>query len=76
MDSTEPANYRCSYVIAPKEVLVAYKEVTMCQIEAVVSMAKDIVVPAGVAVVVAHRFFIVKVNLVLQICVVFNKISI
>ena len=75
MDSTEPANYRCSYVIAPKEVLVAYKEVTMCQIEAVVSMARDIVVPAAV-VVVAHRFFIVKVNLVLQICVVFNKISI
>jgi hypothetical protein len=47
----------------------------MCQIEAVVSMARDIVVPAAV-VVVAHRFLIVKVNLVLQICVVFNKISI
>lgn len=76
MDSTEPANHRCSYVIAPKEVLVAYKEVTMCQIEAVVSMARDIVVPAAVVVVVAHRFFIVKVHLVLQICVVFNKISI
>jgi hypothetical protein len=55
-------------------VLVAYKEVTMCQIEAVLSMARDIVVPA--VVVVAHRFFIVKVRLVLQICVVFNKISI
>jgi hypothetical protein len=36
----------------------------MCQIEAVVSMARDIVVPA--AVVVAHRFFIVKVHLVLK----------
>jgi hypothetical protein len=66
LDSTEPANHRCSYVIAPKEVLVAYKEVTMCQIEAVVSMARDIVVPA--AVVVAHRFFMVKVLLVLKTC--------
>jgi hypothetical protein len=37
----------------------------MCQIEAVVSMARDIVVPA-VVVVVAHRFFIVKVHLVLK----------
>ena len=46
--------------------LVAYKEVTMCQIEAVVSMARDIVVPA--VVVVAHRFFIVKVHLVLKTC--------
>jgi hypothetical protein len=46
-------------------VLVAYKEVTMRQIEAVVSMARDIVVPA---VVVAHRFFIVKVHLVLKTC--------
>jgi hypothetical protein len=47
-------------------VLVAYKEVTMCQIEAVLSMARDIVVPA--VVVVAHRFFIVKVHLVLKTC--------
>jgi hypothetical protein len=37
----------------------------MCQIEAVVSMARDIVVPAAV---VAHRFFIVKVHLVLKTC--------
>jgi hypothetical protein len=37
----------------------------MCQIEAVVSIARDIVVPAAV-VVVAHRFFIVKVHLVLK----------
>jgi hypothetical protein len=50
-------------------VLVAYKEVTICQIEAVVSMARDIVVPtAVVVVVVAHRFFIVKVHLVLKTC--------
>jgi hypothetical protein len=48
-------------------VLVAYKEVTICQIEAVVSMARDIVVPAAV-VVVAHRFFIVKVHWVLKTC--------
>jgi hypothetical protein len=32
-----------------------------------VSMARDIVVPAAV-VVVAHRFFIVKVHLVLKTC--------
>jgi len=38
----------------------------MCQIEAVVSMARDVVVPA--AIVVAHRFFIVKVHLVLKTC--------
>jgi hypothetical protein len=38
----------------------------MCQIEAVLSMAMDIVVPA--VVVVAHRFFIVKVHLVLKTC--------
>jgi hypothetical protein len=38
----------------------------MCQIEAVMSMARDIVVPA--AAVVAHRFFIVKVHLVLKTC--------
>jgi hypothetical protein len=37
----------------------------MCQIEAVLSMARDIVVPAAV---VAHRFFIVKVHLVLKTC--------
>jgi hypothetical protein len=38
----------------------------MCQIEAVLSMARDIVVPA--VAVVAHRFFIVKVHLVLKTC--------